>query len=125
LLSRYGICALPKPFDIDALLETIARMLPDDLSTEESVNLGRHGTQIDNLEQTGSILCDLLGQLCCAVHLSASGTAAPSEISPAAFALMSGACGQARVAEWGGAAPPRRGHCAGTLAALAFNDRFE
>src|SRR3984893_3299693 len=28
LLSKYGICALPKPFDIEALLETIARMLP-------------------------------------------------------------------------------------------------
>jgi len=29
LLSKYGICALPKPFDIDVLLETVARMLPD------------------------------------------------------------------------------------------------
>jgi CheY-like chemotaxis protein len=28
LLSKYGICALPKPFDLDALLETVARMLP-------------------------------------------------------------------------------------------------
>jgi CheY-like chemotaxis protein len=28
LLSKCGICALPKPFDIEALLETIARMLP-------------------------------------------------------------------------------------------------
>jgi CheY-like chemotaxis protein len=27
LLGKYGICALPKPFDIDALLETVARML--------------------------------------------------------------------------------------------------
>jgi CheY-like chemotaxis protein len=27
LLSRYGIRALPKPFDVDALLETVARML--------------------------------------------------------------------------------------------------
>jgi hypothetical protein len=26
-LGKYGICALPKPFDIDALLETVARML--------------------------------------------------------------------------------------------------
>jgi len=30
LLSKYGICALPKPFDIDALLGTVARMLRDD-----------------------------------------------------------------------------------------------
>jgi CheY-like chemotaxis protein len=29
LLSKYGICALPKPFDIEALLETVSRMLPD------------------------------------------------------------------------------------------------
>jgi CheY-like chemotaxis protein len=29
LLSRYGICALPKPFDVDTLLETVARMLGD------------------------------------------------------------------------------------------------
>ncbi|MCA1644080.1 MAG: response regulator [Chloroflexi bacterium] len=29
LLSKYGICALPKPFDVDALLETVSRMLPD------------------------------------------------------------------------------------------------
>ena len=28
LLSKYGICALPKPFDIDALLEAVERMLP-------------------------------------------------------------------------------------------------
>ena len=28
LLSKYGICALPKPFDVEALLETVARMLP-------------------------------------------------------------------------------------------------
>src|SRR6266487_1783097 len=28
LLSKYGICALPKPFDIEALLDTIARMHP-------------------------------------------------------------------------------------------------
>jgi CheY-like chemotaxis protein len=28
LLSKYGICALPKPFDLDTLLETVARMLP-------------------------------------------------------------------------------------------------
>ncbi|HLZ28889.1 MAG TPA: response regulator [Chloroflexota bacterium] len=28
LLSKYGICALPKPFDIETLLETIAKMLP-------------------------------------------------------------------------------------------------
>jgi CheY-like chemotaxis protein len=27
LLSKYGICALPKPFDLDALLEAVARML--------------------------------------------------------------------------------------------------
>ena len=27
LLSKYGICALPKPFDVDALLDTVARML--------------------------------------------------------------------------------------------------
>jgi CheY-like chemotaxis protein len=26
-LDRFGICALPKPFDLDVLLETIARML--------------------------------------------------------------------------------------------------
>ena len=30
LLSKYGICALPKPFDIEALLDTVARMLPDE-----------------------------------------------------------------------------------------------
>ena len=29
LLSKYGICALPKPFDVEALLETVARMLPE------------------------------------------------------------------------------------------------
>ncbi len=29
LLSKYGICALPKPFDVDALLETVSRMLPE------------------------------------------------------------------------------------------------
>jgi CheY-like chemotaxis protein len=30
LLSKYGICALPKPFDVEALLETVARMLPEE-----------------------------------------------------------------------------------------------
>ena len=30
LLSKFGICALPKPFDIEALLDTVARMLPDE-----------------------------------------------------------------------------------------------
>ena len=29
LLSKFGICALPKPFDVEALLETVARMLPE------------------------------------------------------------------------------------------------
>ncbi len=29
LLSKFGICALPKPFGVDALLETVARMLPN------------------------------------------------------------------------------------------------
>ena len=29
LLGKYGICALPKPFDVDALLETVSRMLPE------------------------------------------------------------------------------------------------
>jgi CheY-like chemotaxis protein len=29
LLNKFGICALPKPFDIDTLLETVARMLHD------------------------------------------------------------------------------------------------
>ena len=29
LLSKYGICALPKPFDIDALLEAVERMLAE------------------------------------------------------------------------------------------------
>lgn len=33
LLSKYGICALPKPFDVEALLETVARMLPEAPST--------------------------------------------------------------------------------------------
>jgi CheY-like chemotaxis protein len=28
LLSNYGICALPKPFDLDTLLETVEHMLP-------------------------------------------------------------------------------------------------
>jgi len=28
LLSKYGVCALPKPFDIDTLLEYVARTLP-------------------------------------------------------------------------------------------------
>lgn len=28
MLSKFGICALPKPFDLDALLETVAHMLP-------------------------------------------------------------------------------------------------
>jgi CheY-like chemotaxis protein len=28
LLSKYGICALPKPFDLDTLLEAVERMLP-------------------------------------------------------------------------------------------------
>jgi CheY-like chemotaxis protein len=28
LLDRFGICALPKPFDIETLLETVSRMLP-------------------------------------------------------------------------------------------------
>ncbi len=28
LLSRYGICALPKPFDVDTLLAAVSRMLP-------------------------------------------------------------------------------------------------
>jgi CheY-like chemotaxis protein len=27
LLTRFGICALPKPFDLDALLEAVERML--------------------------------------------------------------------------------------------------
>jgi len=26
-LDRFGICALPKPFDLDSLLETVSRML--------------------------------------------------------------------------------------------------
>jgi CheY-like chemotaxis protein len=30
LLSKYGIYALPKPFDVEALLETVARMLPEE-----------------------------------------------------------------------------------------------
>ena len=30
LLRKYGICALPKPFDVEALLETVARMLPEE-----------------------------------------------------------------------------------------------
>ena len=30
LLSKYGICALQKPFDVEALLETVARMLPEE-----------------------------------------------------------------------------------------------
>jgi DNA-binding NtrC family response regulator len=30
-LTRYGICALPKPFDLDTLLETIERMLEEHL----------------------------------------------------------------------------------------------
>jgi CheY-like chemotaxis protein len=29
LLDKYGICALPKPFDIETLLELVSRMLPD------------------------------------------------------------------------------------------------
>ena len=28
LLDKFGICALPKPFDLDVLLETVERMLP-------------------------------------------------------------------------------------------------
>jgi CheY-like chemotaxis protein len=28
ILSKYGIAALPKPFDIETLLETVERMLP-------------------------------------------------------------------------------------------------
>jgi DNA-binding NtrC family response regulator len=30
LLSKYGICALPKPFDMETLLETIRRILGED-----------------------------------------------------------------------------------------------
>ena len=40
LLSKYGICALPKPFDIEALLDTVARMLPDEWVRTEGVNPG-------------------------------------------------------------------------------------
>ena len=29
-LTRYGICALPKPFDLETLLETVARILGHD-----------------------------------------------------------------------------------------------
>ena len=28
-LNRFGVCALPKPFDLDMLLETISRMLAE------------------------------------------------------------------------------------------------
>jgi hypothetical protein len=30
LLSKYGIWALPKPFDLETLIETINRVLSDD-----------------------------------------------------------------------------------------------
>ena len=29
LLDQYGICALPKPFDIETLLQAVSRMLPE------------------------------------------------------------------------------------------------
>jgi hypothetical protein len=35
-LDRFGICALPKPFDLDMLLETIARMLREREGPQES-----------------------------------------------------------------------------------------